>query len=61
MSKTLSSRFIERFKRFARSQAGNMSAVVAASAVPMMLAGGAAVDYGNWVSVRGVMWHPSSR
>ncbi len=41
-----------RAKRFARGQAGNVAAITAISAVPLMLAGGAAVDYGNWVSVQ---------
>ncbi|MDX1716730.1 MAG: pilus assembly protein TadG-related protein, partial [Anderseniella sp.] len=38
--------------RFFRNDSGNMAAVVALSALPLMMAGGAAVDYGNWVSVQ---------
>ena len=38
-------------KRALRNQSGSMASVLALSAVPLMLAGGAAVDYGNWVAV----------
>jgi Flp pilus assembly protein TadG len=38
--------------RFFRNDSGNMAVVVALSALPLMMAGGAAVDYGNWVSVQ---------
>jgi Flp pilus assembly protein TadG len=43
---------ISQFNRFLKDQSGNMAAVVALSALPLMMAGGAAVDYGNWVSVQ---------
>ena len=39
-------------RRLWKDQSGNMAAVVAMAAVPLMMAGGAAVDYGNWVSVQ---------
>ena len=39
-------------KRMLRDQSGNMAAAVAVVALPLMMAGGAAVDYGNWVSVQ---------
>ncbi|MEE4237255.1 MAG: TadE/TadG family type IV pilus assembly protein [Anderseniella sp.] len=39
-------------KRFLRNSSGNLGAVVALSVAPLMMAGGAAVDYGNWVSVQ---------
>jgi Flp pilus assembly protein TadG len=52
MLNVLSKRLSKLVKRFARGQAGNMAAITAMSAVPLMLAGGAAVDYGNWVSVQ---------
>jgi Flp pilus assembly protein TadG len=35
-----------------KDEAGNMAIIVSLLAVPMMMAGGAAVDYGNWVSVQ---------
>ncbi len=38
--------------RFWKDQSGNMAIVVAMAVVPLMMAGGAAVDYGNWVSVQ---------
>ena len=40
-----------RLQRFLKDTSGNMAIVVAISALPLMMAGGAAVDYGNWVSV----------
>ena len=40
-----------RLQRFLKDTSGNMAIVVASSALPLMMAGGAAVDYGNWVSV----------
>jgi Flp pilus assembly protein TadG len=43
---------ISQFNRFLKDQSGNMAVVVALSALPLMMAGGAAVDYGNWVSVQ---------
>jgi Flp pilus assembly protein TadG len=39
-------------RRLFNDEAGNMAAAVAVVAVPLMMAGGAAVDYGNWVSVQ---------
>jgi Flp pilus assembly protein TadG len=43
---------ISQFNRFLKDQSGNMAVVVALSALPLMMAGGAAVDYGNWISVQ---------
>jgi len=40
-----------RLRHFLKDTSGNMAIVVAISALPLMMAGGAAVDYGNWVSV----------
>lgn len=35
-----------------KNQSGSMAAVLAIAVVPLMMAGAAAVDYGNWVSVQ---------
>ena len=51
MLKTFSRQMRDFAARLVRNQSGNMASVVAIAAVPLMLAGGAAVDYGNWVSV----------
>ena len=40
-----------RFKRFLKDPSGNMGIVVAMASLPLMMAGGAAVDYGNWVAM----------
>ncbi|MEE4237596.1 MAG: TadE/TadG family type IV pilus assembly protein, partial [Anderseniella sp.] len=39
-------------RRLFKDESGNMAAAVAVVALPLMMAGGAAVDYGNWVSVQ---------
>jgi Flp pilus assembly protein TadG len=43
--------WLHRLGQFRRNQLGNMAAVTAISAIPLMMAGGAAVDFGNWVAV----------
>ncbi len=43
---------ISQFKRMLKDESGNMAIIVSLLALPMMMAGGAAVDYGNWVSVQ---------
>ncbi len=43
---------ISQFKRCLKDEFGNMAIIVSLLALPMMMAGGAAVDYGNWVSVQ---------
>ena len=42
---------LSRLTRFGRNEAGSLSPVLAAVAVPLIMAAGAAVDYGNLVSV----------
>ena len=41
-----------RLARFLRGETGNAAIVTAIALVPLMMAGGAAVDYGNWVAVQ---------
>ncbi len=43
---------LAQLRRLFKDESGNMAAVVAVVAVPLVMAGGAAVDYGNWVSVQ---------
>ena len=35
-----------------RGESGNVAIITAIALVPLMMAGGAAVDYGNWVAVQ---------
>lgn len=43
---------LAQLRRLFKDESGNMAAVVAMVALPLVMAGGAAVDYGNWVSVQ---------
>ena len=43
--------WLHRLGKFRQNQFGNMAAVTAISAIPLMMAGGAAVDFSNWIAV----------